>query len=195
MPFQSVLKRACARCTPSALEPGTAPHLAMVGKKCSLRASKKGQERPPWDVEGGRGLSPSPSVQLSPSTEETETGCPGRGRVQGDDPDCCAGVGGGYRAMGTHQPGTPQPGWSVASSLGRAQSPLLAATLDQAPGADWEALPPWQLAPPGLGAGRAGEGGTWQWGAGTKVPGVGAAEFQVLGGIQGSCFARCKKQQ
>lgn len=50
--------------------------------------------------------------------------------------------------MGTHRPGIPRPGWSRASSWGRAQSPLLASALGRAQMEDWEALAPWPRAPP-----------------------------------------------
>lgn len=74
--------------------------------------------------------------------------------------------------MGTHRPGIPQPGWSVASSSGRrrAYNPLGLPSRPSAEGG-WEALPPWQLAPPGSGLraqGGASRGG-WDLSSGARV--------------------------
>lgn len=104
---------------------------------------------------------PRRSVQLSPSREETETGCPGAGKVQGDAPAHWHPGQVGPQGDG-HSPARDPAARMVSSVLigppGTQPSwPPLRAKHRAGEGG-WEALPPWQLAPPGLRAQGSGRG-------------------------------------
>ena len=100
------------------------------------------------------------------------------------------------RVVGTHRPGIPPPGWSVASSSGPGTEPSFGLRSRLSPEGGLRSFG--ALAAGSTQARGRGKEERWDLGSGelgTKVPGPCASEFQVLGGIQGSSLPKCRKQQ